>query len=191
MTEPENEKPDIDDTLLPPTEDLSRSGEKNGKRASFVLTFFILYFFWVVFSGRFDLFHLLLGVICCILVSFFSHDLLFRSLNLKTMPMLWFRFFRYIPWLLYQVLVANIHVTWLSLHPRMMELIDPQIMGFKSTLSSDVSLVTLANSITLTPGTITVYVSVYGDVTFHVIDIQSGKTLPWIMEARIAEIFGE
>ena len=53
------------------------------------------------------------------------------------------------------------------------------------------ALVTLANSITLTPGTITIYVSSYGNISFHVIDIESGKTLPWIMESRVAEIFGE
>lgn len=95
------------------------------------------------------------------------------------------------PWLLYQILVANIHVFYLACHPRMMELLDPQIMEFKSRLKSDIARVTLANSITLTPGTITVYASIYGTIRFHVIDIKSGKTLPWVMDARVSEIFGE
>ena len=104
--------------------------------------------------------------------------------------MVWLRFLRYIPWLLFQVFVANIHVMYLAFHPRMMDLIDPSIVRFKSRLKSDLALVTLANSITLTPGTITVYISVYGEVTFHMIDAESGQALPWIMDVRISEVFG-
>lgn len=146
---------------------------------------------WLLLSGKFDLFHISLGLASCFLVAFFSADLLLPFPNPGRMPGIWFRFVRYVPWLLYQVLVANIHVMYLVFHPRMKEAIDPQIMNFKSRLKSDMALVTLANSITLTPGTITIYISVFGDVTFHVIDIESGKTLPFIMEARVAEIFGE
>ena len=69
--------------------------------------------------------------------------------------------------------------------------IDPQIIVFRSQLKSDLALWTLANSITLTPGTITVHISIYADVTFHAIDRESGQSVPWIMDARIAEIFGE
>jgi multicomponent Na+:H+ antiporter subunit E len=159
--------------------------------AAFFITFFIMFGIWILLSGKFDGFHISLGLISCFIVAFFSTDLLLPSPRLKKMPGLWLRFIKYIPWLIYQVFVANIHVMYLVFHPRMMELIDPRIMGFKSRLKTDMSLVTLANSITLTPGTITIYISIYGDVTFHVIDIESGKTLPFIMDARIAEVFDE
>ena len=155
------------------------------------ITFVILFATWVLLSGRFDGFHLALGVISCLLVAFISTDLLLPEPNLKRMPGLWLRFLVYIPWLLYQVLVANIHVMYLVFHPRMMSRIDPRIMEFDSRLKSDMARVTLANSITLTPGTVTIHVSLYGHITFHVIDIESGKTLPFIMEARIAEVFEE
>ena len=166
---------------------------ESGKKplAPFIFTFCVTFAAWCVLSGKFDVFHLTLGVISCLIVSFLSADLLLQSPKLKKLPMIWFRFIRYIPWLLFQVFVANIHVMYLAFHPRMMELIDPQIIQFKSRLKSDIALVTLANSITLTPGTITVYISVYGDVTIHMIDVESGQSLPWIMDARIAEIFGE
>ncbi len=156
-----------------------------------VITFLIMFAIWLLLSGRFDAFHLVLGAVSCALVAAFSADLLLPSPDLPRMPGVWWRFIKYIPWLLYQVLVANIHVMYLVFHPRMMELIDPQIMEFDSRLKSDMARVTLANSITLTPGTITIYISLYGHITFHVIDIESGKTLPWIMEARIGEVFGE
>jgi len=156
-----------------------------------VLTFIIMFGVWVLLSGKFDRFHISLGIIACSLVSLFGSELLFPDLKIKELPIVWFRFVRYIPWLLYQVLVANIHVMYLAFHPKMIDLIDPQIIVFKSRLKSDLALVTLANSITLTPGTITVYVSIFGDVTVHAIDVESGQSLPWIMDARIAEIFGE
>lgn len=164
---------------------------KRRMAASFFFTFMILFAIWILFSGKFDVFHMTLGVLSCAIVSWFSCDLILPSRRLAGMGGLWWRFIRYMPWLIYQVLVSNIHVFYLAAHPRMMELIDPQIMSFKSRLKSEMALVTLANSITLTPGTITVYVSIYGDISFHVIDIASGKTLPFIMEARVAEIFGE
>jgi multicomponent Na+:H+ antiporter subunit E len=40
-------------------------------------TFVAMFTFWVVLSGMFDAFHLTLGVISCLLVAQFSHDLLF------------------------------------------------------------------------------------------------------------------
>jgi multicomponent Na+:H+ antiporter subunit E len=159
--------------------------------AAFIIAFVILFGVWILLSGQFDLFHICLGLASCLLVSFFSFDLLLPSPDIRRMPVHWYRFIKYIPWLLYQVFVANIHVMYLVFHPRMMSLIDPRIMEFDSRLKSDMARVTLANSITLTPGTITVHISIYGHITFHVIDIESGKTLPWIMEARIADVFDE
>jgi multicomponent Na+:H+ antiporter subunit E len=73
----------------------------------------------------------------------------------------------------------------------MIELIDPKVFKFKSKLKSDISLVTFANSITLTPGTITVYVSMDGQFSVHAIDKKSSEGLPGEMEERIARTFGE
>ena len=80
---------------------------------------------------------------------------------------------------------------YLVFHPRMMELIDPRIIKFRSKLGSDLALVTFANSITLTPGTITVDVSIDGDFKVHAIDKASGDPLPGEMEARVSKAFGE
>lgn len=160
-------------------------------RISFLITFVIMFGIWILLSGKFDIFHISLGLVSCFLVAYFSWDHLFQDPKIGSIPGTWLRFIRYIPWLIYQILVANIHVLYLVFHPRTREVIDPRIMRFSSRLQSDMALVTLANSITLTPGTITVYISVFGEVTFHVIDIESGKTLPFIMEAKVAEIFKE
>jgi len=146
---------------------------------------------WVLLSGKFDAFHLSLGMISCLIVAYFSGDLLFESPQLMRLPGTWLRFIRYVPWLLYQVFLANLHVLYLTFHPRMHDLINPQIINFKSKLHSDISLVTFANSITLTPGTITVFVSGDGEFQVHAIDDKSAEGLPGEMEARIAKAFGE
>ena len=158
---------------------------------SFLLTFLIMAAIWVLLSGKFDAFHLSLGMISCLIVAYFSVDLLFESPQIMRLPGTWLRFIRYVPWLLYQIFLANLHVLYLTFHPRMHDLINPKIINFKSKLYSDISLVTFANSITLTPGTITVYVSGDGEFHVHAIDDQSAQGLPGEMEARVAKAFGE
>ncbi len=158
---------------------------------SFILSFIILFATWLLLSGKFDLFHLTLGFISCALISIYTGDLLFPSSKMEGLLGLWFRFIKYLPWLIYQVFIANVHVLYLVFHPRMMELIDPRIVRFESKLKSDLARVTFANSITLTPGTITVNMSIFGNFAVHAIDAPSAESLPGEMEQRIAKVFGE
>jgi multicomponent Na+:H+ antiporter subunit E len=168
----------------------SRASRKQ-KLSAFLLTFSLMLPLWVILSGRFDAFHLTLGVVSSAVVAFFSGDLLFSSPDLKGTLTLCVRFMAYLPWLLYQIFLSNLHVMYLVFHPKGLELIDPHIIRFQSRLRGDLSLVTFANSITLTPGTITVYVSIDGDFQVHAIDKTSAGPLPGEMEARIARAFGE
>jgi len=179
----------------PARESDSRLGVPSHRTArsllTYATTFFVLFCLWVILSGKFDLFHLSLGVISCLMVTLFSKDLLFPEPGTAGFFGTLICFIRYIPWLLYQIFMANLHVLYLVFHPKMMDLIDPQIFRFQSRLKGDLSLVTFANSITLTPGTITVYVSIDGTFTVHAIDKQSREGLPGEMERRIAKAFGE
>jgi multicomponent Na+:H+ antiporter subunit E len=156
----------------------------------FILTFIIMFGVWVLLSGKFDAFHLTLGIICCALVAYLSSDLLFASSSMTGLLRRWILFVRYIPWLMIEIVKANIHLTYLVFHPRMMDLIDPRIVKFRSRLKGDMAMVAFANSITLTPGTITVYVSIDGDFKVHAIDESSGDALPGEMEVRLAMTFG-
>lgn len=152
--------------------------------------FIILFIFWLVFSGKFDIFHLTLGWISCTIVTLFTGDLI-PELGGPGLLSSWVRFGRYLPWLFGQILLANLRILRLVFHPRMMDRINPHIHRFQSSLVSDVSLVTFANSITLTPGTITVSVSLGGEFQVHAIDEYSGSALPGEMETRIRKAFGE
>ena len=72
----------------------------------------------------------------------------------------------------------------------MSRLIDPKIVRFKSKLKKDIARVTLANSITLTPGTITVRCE-DGEFYVHALDKVSASDLPGKMEERVAKVFKE
>lgn len=158
---------------------------------SFLSTFALLFFpFWMPLSGFFDLFHLSIGVGCCALVAYISHDLLFVNVRVGDMRTIVKRFFVYIPWLLYQIIVANLHVAKVVLSPNMP--INPKMIKFKTKLDSDISLVTFANSITLTPGTITVDIR-EGEYYVHAIDETVAYDLLYggEMEDRVAHVYME
>ena len=122
-------------------------------------------------------------------MAYLFHDLLFVNVRVGDIRTVTWRFIVYIPWLIKQIFLANIHVASLVLHPKMP--IEPQILTFKTKLESDISSVTLANSITLTPGTITIDIK---DGVFYVHalskkvadDLNAGE-----MEDRVAHIFME
>ncbi|MDT8334946.1 MAG: Na+/H+ antiporter subunit E [Desulfurivibrionaceae bacterium] len=156
----------------------------------YLYTTLILFAFWLVLSGKFDPFHLILGALSSLLVARMSADLLFFEPDKKGRLGEALRFLAYIPWLVVEIFKSTIHVAWLALHPTMRERIDPRIVTFRTRLKSDVARAALANSITLTPGTITVRVE--EDVfTVHALSDKTAAGLPGAMEERIARIFRE
>lgn len=66
----------------------------------------------------------------------------------------WFWALVYIPVFLWEMTKANFDVAYRVLHPKLP--IDPGIVKVKTALKSEMGIVFLANSITLTPGTFTV-----------------------------------
>jgi len=161
--------------------------------ASFLLTFAIMFVFWLLLSGKFDsLLFLSLGVLSSLLTAFVFHHIFLGSVNQLGLKSVWRRFWRflfYLPWLLYQIALANIHVAYLILHPRMP--IDPVVIKFNSKLTQDLARVIYANSITLTPGTITAECQ-DGEYLIHALDRFSAEgLLAGEMESKVAHIFRE
>lgn len=156
----------------------------------YIVTFIILFTNWIIWSGLFDAFHMSLGVISCLIVTFMSHDLLFKRQKFSISDFgEVFRFILYVPWLLYQITLSNIHVAKIVLKPQMP--IDPEIVRYKYRLKKDVSITTFANSIILTPGTITAQIT-EEEFFVHCIDKKVADDLfTGEMEDRIARVFGE
>jgi multicomponent Na+:H+ antiporter subunit E len=165
--------------------DRSQGPSNNLRRLA---VFVILFAFWLLLSGHYDLFHLSLGLICSLLVAFLSHDLLIENISGPKRIRKTRRFISYVLWLIYQIVLANLHVAYLILNPKA---IDPRIVRFKTRLKSQFSMVTLGNSITLTPGTITMDI-IDGEFHVHALskkvadDLLSGE-----MERRVAHVFLE
>ncbi|MFO7748628.1 MAG: Na+/H+ antiporter subunit E [Desulfobacteraceae bacterium] len=156
----------------------------------FLTTFLLLLGLWLVLSGNFDPLLIFFGLLSSFLVAWFFSDLLFADPEFRFSLMVP-RFCAYIPWLMLQILKANFHLLYLVFHPRMKELIDPHMVVFKTNLKSQMAIVTLANSITLTPGTITVTADRDGVFRVHSIDRESAEALPGVMLEKVAKVYGE
>jgi multicomponent Na+:H+ antiporter subunit E len=150
-----------------------------------VATFLVMFAFWLIMSGMFDGFHLTLGVISCLLVAQFSHKLLFFGERGGSWVKQTLGILGYLPWLFYQIVLASLDVTRIVLHPRMLDLIDPQIVHFKTRLKGSFSRVTFAQSITLTPGTISVSIN-DDEFTVYALTRAGAESLPGEMEQRVA-----
>ena len=99
------------------------------------------------------------------------------------------RFAAYLPWFAYEIVAANVYVAWLVLHPRLP--IDPTLVRFDTTLGSERGQVLLAQSITLTPGTVTVDAS-NGVFVVHCLSRRSREGLAeGGIQRKIASIFEE
>ncbi len=119
-----------------------------------VVLFILAYMLWALLSWVPDWRHLLVGVFVSIFVVYLTGDLFparFNSL-FDAKRYLWALYF--IPVFLYECIKANLDVAYRVIHPDLP--IKPGIVKIKTGLKSDIALTFLANSITLTPGTMTV-----------------------------------
>ncbi|HAW60498.1 MAG TPA: hypothetical protein DCW86_03425 [Actinobacteria bacterium] len=153
-------------------------------------TAIFLWFFWVALTSSWSAFNLLLGAVCSLFVAVFAHRLLReqlvgRSWTLRTLLRMLF----YAPALALEIVKANVDVASRVLSPSLP--ISPAIVKFKPHLADSVPRTVLANSITLTPGTLTVDIDEEGNYYIHCLadkhaeDLLAGgleKSVIWIFE---------
>ncbi len=162
----------------------------------------ILFLFWVIFSGKLDVKHLMIGAVTALVIAWICSSFLqVSSVTTPGIPVKeyavfnlpYLKLFPYLGWLLWELVKANVDVALLVLNPQMP--ISPQIFTFKKTMSNPVAHMILANSITLTPGTITV--DVQEDVyTIHALTESAALSLAPLagegdMPARVGRLFNE
>jgi len=126
-----------------------------------ILQFAVLFGLWLVLSERFDIFHVSIGFFCAVLSTLIhvkiNRHLYYRHEIAKEHALKIPRLFLYVPWLIWQIIVASLQVAYLVLHPKTP--IRPSLVSFKTRLPNVAAKVILANSITLTPGTLTIQIS--------------------------------
>ena len=163
------------------------------KWAAIGLEFVILYIFWFVLSGRLDPKNIVMGIVVAALVTFLTHEFIYNPLSTKTglgtkyLFACAFRIILYFPWLVLAIIKANLQVAGILIKPRMH--IDPVLLQFETKLSKRISLVTLANSITITPGTITVELENGKYIVHSLVRECAGDLETGLMQNKVARIF--
>ena len=131
---------------------------RRGTLAQYLALFGASYVFYLLLAGSVATFELVTGAISAGIVAraLWGISLTTPVNPVRTGKQL-ARFALYVPYLLYEIAKANVEIAYVVLHPDLP--IDPEMVEFDAAVWSALPVTTLANSITLTPGTLTVDVS--------------------------------
>ena len=155
----------------------------------------VLFAFWFLLSGKVDFKFLLYGALTAIISAWICVPLLLLpnadgtkkyfifDVNLGKYAVYWL-------WLLKEVVNANIDVVKATVKSEMV--INPRVIAFRIKYDNPMAHTTLANSITLTPGTVTLNVTEDGLYEIHALtDGAAEGRLGGGMQQNVADLFGE
>jgi multicomponent Na+:H+ antiporter subunit E len=129
----------------------------------------VLFVTWLLLSGFFEPLLLSLGVASSVAVVWIAHRM--DVVDHEGHPVhLGARVIAYWPWLMGEIVKANIDVAKRIVDPRLP--IQPSVFWTKTSQKSELGQVIYANSITLTPGTVSVRV-VDGSILVHALTDQA------------------
>jgi multicomponent Na+:H+ antiporter subunit E len=138
----------------------------------FVISFIVwILLTWPFGDGKIYIQVVIAGLVASALVAIVFHELLPKEHHVFISPVRIFWFLVYLPVFFYYVMKANFDVVYRALHPKMP--IKPGIVKIKTNLKTDSGITALANSITLTPGTLTVDLNKDGYLYVHWINVKS------------------
>ena len=142
----------------------------------FVFWTILLFTLWMILSANFELSNLVVGLgvsaaVSLVYIKMFQHE--------KVEMINPYFFFIYILVLLKNLIVSNLQIAKRVLSPDMK--LNPAIVAVKTELKSDWKKLLLANSITLTPGTLTL--DVKDDTLFiHIIECKDENSTTHITQ---------
>ncbi len=144
---------------------------KAGNAGKYIYAFIVLFLLWIILTSTLFWEEIFAGIILSAIVAAIG----FSSMTEKGMgnlsPKRVFFMIGYIPIFFIDVIKANLDVAYRVLHPAMP--INPGIVEIHTSLKSDIAKLGLANSITLTPGTLTMDID--GERMFiHWINVKTG-----------------
>lgn len=148
----------------------------------------VLFALWLLLSGHYSGLLVGLGAVSCVAVAVLA----WRLGTLKPDgPSLGFliRLLLYLPWLIREITLSNIEVARLVLDPKLP--IRPQVIRTRASQRSPLALAVFANSITLTPGTLSMDADVDGEILVHAIgDVTAEGLQTGEMDRRVAALEG-
>ena len=116
---------------------------------SFIL-FFILFSLWLLMSGHYNVLIVSLGIISCAFCVYVAKR--GKLIDDEGLPIFFMpRLLNYLIWLFKEILKSNLSTAKVIINGK----VEPETFTVKTSQVTDVAKVTYANSITLTPGTVT------------------------------------
>ena len=130
---------------------VERAGPTGRHVKKAIATFLVLAAMWQTWSGHTDTLILGFGLGSCLFVTWLVGRM--DAADGASPGWLGPRVLTYLPWLILEIVKSNIHVAKVILSPSLP--ISPRLVRTKASQTTDLGQVIYANSITLTPGTIT------------------------------------
>lgn len=162
---------------------------------NFIEVYGLLLLLWIVMSGIFTVKFIIYGCVSSFLISCFVVGSL-RIGGLKSNRTYFIlhanypKLIIYFLWLIKEVVKSAIDVSKIILSPNMK--IDPIVVWFKADYDNPTARAILANSITLTPGTVTIDIYDSGVFSVHALNSEfADDLLDGSMQERVAKLYGE
>ena len=115
-----------------------------------LILFFILLTLWLLMSGHYSVLIVSLGIISCTFCVYVAKR--GKLIDNEGLPMFFIpRLLNYLIWLFKEILKSNLSTAKVIINGN----VEPETFTVKASQVTDVAKVTYANSITLTPGTVT------------------------------------
>ena len=147
-----------------------------------------LFAFWLALSGHYTYFLLGIGAACSLLCVFVASRM--GAVDLEAHPVhLLGRALTYIPWLIWEIAKSAWDVSRIIIHPRLP--ISPTLVRVKTSQKTALGVNIYANSITLTPGTISVEAT-RKEILVHAVTREGAEALAeGAMDRRVTAFEGE
>ena len=155
----------------------------------------VLFAFWMVLSGRTETKFVVYGILTAVVTTWVTYPLLLVPNKDGSKKYYVFGFsipkmIMYFFWLMWQLVLANIDVLLATTGQELN--IDPKVVRFRFKADNPMASVILANSITLTPGTVTMNVIDDGVYEIHALTVGAAAgVLDGGMQKKVADLYGE
>lgn len=155
----------------------------------------VLFAFWMVLSGRTETKFVVYGILTAVVTTWVTYPLLLVPNKDGSKKYYVFGFsipkmIMYFFWLMWQLVLANIDVLLATTGQELN--IDPKVVRFRFKVDNPMASVILANSITLTPGTVTMNVTDDGVYEIHALTVGAAAgVLDGGMQKKVADLYGE
>lgn len=140
------------------------------KLKKYIFTLTIYFIFWLAYTTSLTSENLLIGIIFSAFLSLFTYQSFSQKKSDNNIFKRLISFITFIPIFIYEMVKANIDVAYRVININLP--INPGIVKIPTNLKSDYAKLFLANSITLTPGTLTIDV-IDNHLYIHWIDVKS------------------